>query len=310
MDNVPVTGHEILEAKRISHYSNQQLILLVGEGDFSFASSLATAFGSATNIVATSLDSKGDLLIKYGTNAELNTSNLARRGALVLHSFDACYMSLQHQFRFTGFHRIVFNFPHAGYLWRGEHHPTMMAKHKELVRLFFANAKEMLLPEGQVHVSHKLGHPYDGWLLEEQAESGGLTLLKRVPFHQEQFPGYRNRRGQGSKAGSTFKLGKADTYIFTASNTEQCASKLKDEALSKMLSLDKLVQVKALKERAIRKLRASEVTPLHRVVADEVARLENLILKLGTKKLRTLETLRSVVQLMNKSGRLRKELQK
>ena len=58
-DNVPVTGHEILEAKRISHYSNQQLILLVGEGDFSFASSLATAFGSATNIVATSLDSKG-----------------------------------------------------------------------------------------------------------------------------------------------------------------------------------------------------------------------------------------------------------
>lgn len=69
---------------------------------------------------------------------------------------------------------------------------------------------------GQVHVSHKLGHPYDGWLLEEQAECGGLTLLKRVPFHKEQFPGYRNRRGQGPKAGDTFKLGEADTYIFKA----------------------------------------------------------------------------------------------
>lgn len=60
MDN-PVTGHE----KWISHYSNQQRILLVGEGDFSFASSLATAFGDATNIVATSLDSEGTTLYLY-----------------------------------------------------------------------------------------------------------------------------------------------------------------------------------------------------------------------------------------------------
>jgi len=77
----------------------------------------------------------------------------------------------------------------------------------------------MLLPKGQVHVSHKLGHPYDGWLLEEQAESGGLALLKRVPFHQEQFPGYWNRRGEGSNAGGTFELGEADTYIFTAARS-------------------------------------------------------------------------------------------
>ena len=41
------------------HYSSSQKIMLVGEGNFSFAASLATAFGSANNIVATSLDSKG-----------------------------------------------------------------------------------------------------------------------------------------------------------------------------------------------------------------------------------------------------------
>jgi len=75
-----------------------------------------------------------------------------------------------------------------------------------------------------------------------------------------------------------------------------------------MMSVDKLVHIWVLKERAIRKLRASEVTPLHRVVADEVARLEKLILKLGTKKLRSLETLRSVLQLINKPARLKKEL--
>lgn len=50
-----------MEEKWIKHYSNHHKILLVGEGDFSFALSLANAFGSASNIVATSRDSKGTL---------------------------------------------------------------------------------------------------------------------------------------------------------------------------------------------------------------------------------------------------------
>lgn len=47
------------QEKRILHYSSNQSILLVGEGNFSFAASLAKKFGSAKNMVATSLDSKG-----------------------------------------------------------------------------------------------------------------------------------------------------------------------------------------------------------------------------------------------------------
>ncbi|KAH9312847.1 hypothetical protein KI387_027882, partial [Taxus chinensis] len=45
--------------RRIKHYSNFHQILLVGEGDFSFSSALANAFGSAKNMVPTSLDSRG-----------------------------------------------------------------------------------------------------------------------------------------------------------------------------------------------------------------------------------------------------------
>ncbi|XP_031406922.1 varicose-related protein-like [Punica granatum] len=44
---------------KIMHYSSNHSILLVGEGDFSFAACLARAFGSAPHIVATSLDSRG-----------------------------------------------------------------------------------------------------------------------------------------------------------------------------------------------------------------------------------------------------------
>lgn len=45
--------------KWIQHYSSHHKILLVGEGDFSFAACLAKSFGSADNMGATSLDSKG-----------------------------------------------------------------------------------------------------------------------------------------------------------------------------------------------------------------------------------------------------------
>lgn len=48
------------EIKRIKHYTSSQKILLVGEGDFSFSACLAKAFASATNMVATSLDSKSN----------------------------------------------------------------------------------------------------------------------------------------------------------------------------------------------------------------------------------------------------------
>lgn len=43
----------------IKHYSSEHSILLVGDGDFSFSLCLGMAFASATNIIATSLDSYG-----------------------------------------------------------------------------------------------------------------------------------------------------------------------------------------------------------------------------------------------------------
>lgn len=45
--------------KRITLYRSSDEILLVGEGDFSFSLCLARAFGTAKNMVATSLDSRG-----------------------------------------------------------------------------------------------------------------------------------------------------------------------------------------------------------------------------------------------------------
>ncbi|KAH9312856.1 hypothetical protein KI387_027891, partial [Taxus chinensis] len=69
------------EERRLEHYSSLDRILLVGEGNFSFSSALASTFGCAHNIVATSLDSKEKVLRVYDS-AGISLLNLETRGAL------------------------------------------------------------------------------------------------------------------------------------------------------------------------------------------------------------------------------------
>lgn len=51
-------GGVVAEEKWVKHYCSSHKMLLVGEGDFSFSASLAAAFGSAHNMIATSLHSE------------------------------------------------------------------------------------------------------------------------------------------------------------------------------------------------------------------------------------------------------------
>ncbi|KAL6999073.1 25S rRNA (uracil2634-N3)-methyltransferase [Sarracenia purpurea var. burkii] len=111
---VGVLGNENKEEKRIMHYSSSHKILLVGEGDFSFAACLATAFGSAANIIATSLDSKELLSLKH-PSAVANLEQLKRLGDIVLHEVDVRTMTQDTRLSSKIFDRIVFNFPHAGF---------------------------------------------------------------------------------------------------------------------------------------------------------------------------------------------------
>lgn len=55
----------VLEERWIKHYSSGHRILLVGEGNFSFSACLAQEFRSAPNIIATSLDSLGEVSLHF-----------------------------------------------------------------------------------------------------------------------------------------------------------------------------------------------------------------------------------------------------
>ncbi|PON88002.1 hypothetical protein TorRG33x02_162040 [Trema orientale] len=99
----------------IGHYGSSQQILLVGEGDFSFSACLAKAFGSAENMVATSLDSEDKLLTKHWSCVP-HLEELKKRGCLVLHEVDVNVMNQHHSLKDMKFDVIVFNFPHAGHV--------------------------------------------------------------------------------------------------------------------------------------------------------------------------------------------------
>ncbi|GLT36798.1 hypothetical protein SLA2020_111530 [Shorea laevis] len=126
------------EEKWVTHYSSKHQILLVGEGDFSFSLSLASSFGSASNICATSLDSEDDVINNY-KNAKSNLENLKKLGASILHGIDATKMKNLDDFKKRKFDRIIFNFPHSGF-HGNEGDYRVIQNHRTLARKFFSNA--------------------------------------------------------------------------------------------------------------------------------------------------------------------------
>ncbi|XP_068642461.1 uncharacterized protein At4g26485-like isoform X3 [Aristolochia californica] len=179
----------------ITHYCSSQRILLVGEGDFSFSACLAECFGSARNMVATSLDSEG---------------------CVVLHEVDVKEMHRHPVLRTMRFDRIVFNFPHAGHFpLLCERHGRLIKLHKKLLSAFFGSAREMLAEDGEVHVAHRDDYPYNCWKLENLAKKAGMHLIEAVEFRKVDYPGYHNKRGGGIKSNKKFPLKECFTFKFS-----------------------------------------------------------------------------------------------
>lgn len=89
---------------------------------------------------------------------------------------------------------------------------------KTLVKEFLKNAKELLKKEdGEIHITHKEGEPYNKWNLEKKAKKIGLFLHEIVRFRKDDYPGYDNKRAHGGNADAPFHLGQCSTYKFRPS---------------------------------------------------------------------------------------------
>jgi len=105
-------------------------ILLIGEGNFSFAHALVVYPPSSlehlppSNITATAYDSEQECYSKY-PDAKSNVHILRERGAEVLFGVDATRLEKCSALKARRFNCVVWNFPHAGM------HPPLRSKSNE-----------------------------------------------------------------------------------------------------------------------------------------------------------------------------------
>jgi hypothetical protein len=214
-------------------YTSDQGILLIGEGDFSFALSLALRFGSGANLVATSLDREAFLHCQY-PNAPGNISELRSLGAIVVHGFDATRLDSTVVSRwFVNFDRvvIVWNFPHPG--WGNkqpatrvqESDPIMIRRHRDLLSRFFTSALSLALSiDCSIHVTAVVSkRGVDKCNVSAVAESCGYATRYTYPIDASANHGYESKVGlpnnpSGKLVNDTFYSKQAVTRVFTLSD--------------------------------------------------------------------------------------------
>lgn len=193
-------------------FSPTDRILLVGEGDFSFSSSLLSAHG-CTHLVATSYDKISVLRNKY-PQATSNIAALeAEEDCVVRYGVDATKLGKPgvaegggggKEVKKGGFDKVVFNFPHVGGLTKDVN--RQVRHNQELLVGFFEAALPLLAPLGSIIVTTFDGEPYDLWNVRDLARHVGLKVERSFKFQASSYPGYQHVRTLGNiKGGGGWK---------------------------------------------------------------------------------------------------------
>ncbi|KAB1254941.1 Ferredoxin-fold anticodon-binding domain-containing protein 1 [Camelus dromedarius] len=192
-------------------------LLLVGEGNFSFAAALSETLDPSTRLTATCLQRPADL-----AGSRLVRENLQRlreRGTEVRFGVDCTQLADAFELHDREFDRIYFNFPHCG-------RKAGVAKNRELLAKFFQSCADVLAEEGEVHVAlcrGQGGTPADkpmrewhnSWQVVAMAALGGFILSDVHPFSCEAVSGYKctGYRSQDK----SFHVDGALNHVFTRS---------------------------------------------------------------------------------------------
>ncbi|KAJ8611175.1 hypothetical protein CTAYLR_003556 [Chrysophaeum taylorii] len=150
-------------------------LLLLGEGDFSFASALARSVEGV--IVATGLEDEASVVARY-CDARGHLRRLKEAGMRVVHGVDATRLE-----GLGRFEDVAFTHPHLG--------TEDCAAHYALLAHTFAGIAAV--GEPRVHVT-LAGDQIDRWRAREAAARHGYECVAATPFVDAAFPGYTRRR--------------------------------------------------------------------------------------------------------------------
>ncbi|XP_021093562.1 ferredoxin-fold anticodon-binding domain-containing protein 1 isoform X2 [Heterocephalus glaber] len=168
-------------------------LLLVGEGNFSFAAALRETMDPRSSLTATCLQHLADLA--RDPVAWENLQRLRERGTEIRFGVDCTQLANAFEPHNRKFDRIYFNFPHCG-------RKAGVAKNRELLAKFFQSCAYVLAEEGEVHVAlcrGQGGTPADkpqrewhnSWQVVAMAALGGFILSDVLPFSCDAVPGYK-----------------------------------------------------------------------------------------------------------------------
>lgn len=177
-------------------------ILLVGEGDLSFALSLLHDHGCAS-LTATTYDSEVALIEKYPHVVDA-IRQIKDEDQEVMHDVDAQKLSSNKDLKKKApFDRIIFNFPHIGGVSTDVN--RQVRANQALLAAFFQSSIALLKPStGTVLVTLFESEPYTLWNVRDLARHAGLTVLRSWKFEREVYPLYKHARTAGvikNKAG-------------------------------------------------------------------------------------------------------------
>ncbi|KAL2915415.1 hypothetical protein HK105_205031 [Polyrhizophydium stewartii] len=222
-------------------FSADDTVLLVGEGNFSFAASLAEKTQGAMSLTATGFDPEEVVREKYPDSAE-HLSVLADLGAEVLFGVDATNLAATKALKGKRFTKAIFNFPHVGMGIKDQ--DRNVRQNQILVGGFLHSVQKLLTSrarhrdaaDGLAFVTLKTGPPYDLWEVKALARSVGLRCLKSFVFDHKAFPRYSHRRtigfAEGLSADDNSEITKREsrTYAFILEDAEDGDKKKKKKS--------------------------------------------------------------------------------
>ncbi|KAI8866593.1 hypothetical protein GQ42DRAFT_165406 [Ramicandelaber brevisporus] len=157
-------------------------ILLIGEGNFSYAHSIARTLGSAKSITATCYDSEQDLITKYGESEDVQSHIAAftALGGTILYNVDGTRLNATKPLKNKVFDHIVFNFPHAGAGIKDQ--DRNIRTNQSLLVKFFQSAQQHLKESddavGYARLQQELDDEYDA-AMQAVVASGRNKRVKR-----------------------------------------------------------------------------------------------------------------------------------